>query len=159
MNNVKKKSRVKKTSPTGSNDNSSASVTKQEFAEGMQIIATSFAKMATKDDLALVERRLGTLETGVNTLETKFDTLETKVDTLETKFDTLETKFDTLEMKLDDVADNVKGILDHVDAAVENRQIELGAAKTEHVQMIGEKVDRQEQRIAAVEHRIGIPPA
>lgn len=42
-------------------------------------------------------------------------------------------------------------ILSHIDVAIENRQVDLGAAKARDVTLINEKVNDHERRISARE--------
>lgn len=50
-----------------------------------------------------------------------------------------------------------KILFDKIDAAVENRTIELGAAKVEQVEMNAQRLDRYDERLKAVERQVGIP--
>ncbi|REJ85935.1 MAG: hypothetical protein DWQ34_28160 [Planctomycetota bacterium] len=48
-------------------------------------------------------------------------------------------------------------LYEKIDVAVESRQIDLGAAKSEHVELNSERLDRHEGRIRALERDSGMP--
>lgn len=102
-------------------------VTRADFNEALEIITDTFGNTATKADLQQLQERLRE---------------EASADKQE------------ILAKVDQLGQD---LMQHIDAAVESRQIDLGAAKREQVSLLSEKVDRHESRLSAVEKQLESP--
>ncbi len=99
-----------------------------------QITNSAFAKMATKDDLKVIETDVGTLKTDVGTLKTDVGTLKTDVGTLKTDVGTLNDYVEGLSAGQDRIERRLDGLMDTLD---ENNQLLKG---------LPERVERLEQK-------------
>lgn len=100
-------------------------VTRADFNEALVMITDTFANTATKTDLQNLEERL------------REEASADKADIL---------------AKIDQLGQDLRK---HIDAAVESRQIDLGAAKRDQVSLLGDKVHQHEERLARLEKQLG----
>lgn len=109
------------------------------YNDFLEFKQTTEANMATKDDIARLEQRIGSVEVKVDSLDSKVDSLEVKVDSLEGKVDSLEVKVDSLE----------KTVL-----RIEHDHGEKLSALFDGYEQNSKKLDRIEQEVAKHEEFI-----
>lgn len=116
----------------------SAPVTRGEFNEAMAMIADAFKGVVTKAEL--------------NELLTELRT-ELRSELLSDMQTMMQTMMHSMEARLGGKIDD---LFRHIDTAVEDRQVDLGAAKSEIVELHGERLDRHNERIEVLEKSAGI---
>lgn len=80
------------------------------------------------------------------------------IQMLARSFEATKADMDATEERLTRAIDRIgREIMEHIDLAVENRQIDLGAAKKETVLHHGEKLADHEARLGVLEKFQGVP--
>ncbi|MEX0650070.1 MAG: hypothetical protein WD200_03650 [Candidatus Andersenbacteria bacterium] len=116
-------------------------VTRGEFNEAMHAVNSAFQQVATKDDLKALENRMATKD-DMETLR-----MATK-DDMETLRMATKSDLNGLESRMDKRFDE---LFEHIDSYIDNRMVDVGAARSDEVLMIKEKQERYEKRISALE--------
>lgn len=77
-----------------------------------------------KEEIKILDKRVGKVEKKVDNLEVKIDKLEDKVDGLETRFDNFEVRFDDLDDKVDGIQEDVTEIKHKLSEKVDKEEFD-----------------------------------
>lgn len=90
----------------------------------------------------------GEFNEAMTSIHAAFGTVTGRIDSLDQRIGSLEGRMDSLEETINRRFDE---LFRHIDVAVEDRFVNLGAARSEEVQLVKEKQADHEQRITQLE--------
>ena len=150
-------------------------ISRGEFAEAMQILTSAFQQVATKTDLEQFATKSDLQQFATKTDLQRFATRDdlqefaTKADLeqLSARFDQrfatkddLHHLEDRLSRRIDEKLDKWgELIFEKIGVAVQDHQVDMGAATREHAEAMQERQDQLEMRVTAVERHLDLPPA
>ncbi|PIT98396.1 MAG: hypothetical protein COT71_00940 [Candidatus Andersenbacteria bacterium CG10_big_fil_rev_8_21_14_0_10_54_11] len=89
---------------------SAAPVTKQDFEEAMHILAKSFERVATKEDLKNIETRLNGVDGRLDSVDKRLDGIDQRLDKIERVQHSMLKVLDSIEGRLKEMANHEERI-------------------------------------------------